>query len=137
MTKNLLLSAASAVAVSLAVLPLVFGSPAIASAKAQHQPAGHAAGTVKGVLELFGGPYPGRAYPRPGTVTAHHKGKKETITVTVRTNKHGRYTLNLPPGRYTLTGKPRHEHLQCRAEHPVVVQSNQTTIHVKVICPVP
>jgi hypothetical protein len=130
MTKNRLLSSASAAGMSLAAVPLVFAAVASHSA----QPASPAPGTVKGVLELFGGPSPGRSYPQPGSVTARQHGKP---VETVYANKHGHYSMYLAPGRYTLTGKPHGTSMTCRAEHAITVHSGQTTTHIDVVCPVP
>jgi hypothetical protein len=128
MTKNRFLRLASRASLSLAVLPVVF---AFASPAAQQPHAGR--GTVTGVLELVGGPYPGHRFPRQGTVIARRHGK----VVTIRTAKHGRYVLHLAPGRYIITGKPRHTGILCRAAHPVTVHAGQAIHHVFVNCPVP
>jgi len=129
MTKNRLKNPAFLAIASLAVLPLTFASQAGRSA-----PAATDRGTVTGVLELAGGPYPGRTFPRPGTITARRHGMR---IVTVRTTRHGRYMLHLAPGRYRLTGRPRHTGLTCIAPHPVTVRAGQRVKGIKVICPVP
>jgi hypothetical protein len=65
--------------------------------------AGH--GTLSGHLYATGGPASpgGGSSPHPisGTVVARGPGGTHRATVTAN----GRYTLRLPPGRYTVTGK--------------------------------
>jgi len=91
-------------------------------------------GTITGVLELAGGPAPGKIWPVPGVVTAHRHGIENIVT---RAGKHGRFRIRqVAPGRYRLTGHPRHQHLICRAPHKITVRPGKT-VHVKVVCPVP
>jgi hypothetical protein len=128
MTKNRLKYSASLAGASLAVLPLVLTS------QAGHSPQLADRGTITGVLELVGGPAPGRSFPEPGTVTAHRHG---VAIATVRTTRHGRYVLQLAPGRYRLTGRPRHTKVNCFTPHPVTVRADKTVKGINVICPVP
>src|SRR5215472_16181301 len=68
MIKNRLKYSAALAGASLAVLPLMLTGQAGHSAQLADR------GTVTGVLELVGGPAPGRSFPEPGTVTAHRHG---------------------------------------------------------------
>ena len=128
MTDHRIRALALRAAAPLAVLPLLL-APAASHAATRQIPV---YGTVKGVLELFGGPAPGRAYPRAGVVTA----RNGTISITARANTHGRFKFRLFPGRYRLTGHIRHERLRCTAPHPIRVRAHET-VRINVICPVP
>lgn len=89
-----------------------------------------ATGDVAGRLLREGGPLgpggqPGQR-PMPGTVTfasaAHGR-------VTVRVGNSGTFSVQLPPGRYRVSGP-------CSRPAPVTVTAHHTT-HVKIICIVP
>jgi hypothetical protein len=90
---------------------------------------GPVTGEVAGRLVRVGGP-PGPGgqagqQPMPGTVTfasAEHR-------VTVRVGKSGRFSVQLPPGRYRVSGP-------CSRPSPVTVTARRTA-HVKIICVVP
>jgi hypothetical protein len=130
MTKKPVRSLALSLAVPVAVLPILFASPGGHAARAGTDPD---RGTVTGVLELVGGPYPGIKRPEPGRVIAQ---RHDRASVSVRTSKHGRYVLHLVPGRYVLSGKIRGGGLICHAAHPVTVRADITK-HINVVCPVP
>ena len=128
MTRHRIRTLALRAAAPLAMLPLLL-VPAVSQAATPRIPV---YGTVKGTLELFGGPAPGKAFPRPGVVTAH----RGDIAIATRANKHGRFEFRLFPGRYRLTGQIRHQRLRCTAAHPIKVKAHHV-IHVNVVCPVP
>ena len=56
--------------------------------------------TLSGHLYVVGGPAPGLPRPIPGTVVAQRPGGSYAVTV----GSDGEYTMQLPPGTYTVTG---------------------------------
>ena len=81
--------------------------------------------TINGTLEAVGGPAPGSPRPLPGNVTAAGRGHRYTASV----GSTGAYTITLPVGTYTLTGRsPLYQSgtLDCQAEDPVAVTSGGT-----------
>ena len=130
MTSNRIRTLAFRAAVPLVALPLLL-APAISHAQTSHRPR---FGAITGVLELAGGPAPGKIWPQPGIVIAHRHGAEN---IAVHAGKHGRFVIRtVSPGRYRLTGHPRHERLRCFDPRKVTVRPGKT-VHVKVICPIP
>lgn len=60
--------------------------------------------TLSGHLYVVGGPAPGLQRPIPGTVVAQRPGGSYAVTV----GSDGEYTMQLPPGTYTVTGTSSH-----------------------------
>jgi hypothetical protein len=60
-----------------------------------------AAGTLTGHLFLVGGPAPGKPRPLTGTIIVNGPGRSR-LTATDTT---GSFTIRLPTGRYSLTGR--------------------------------
>jgi hypothetical protein len=81
---------------------------------------------IGGRLLAVGGPAPGTAHPLPGTVILRSPGSEITVPV----GKTGRYSAEVPPGRYEVDG---HSPLygsgkySCRALKPVTPAANGTT----------
>jgi hypothetical protein len=109
-------------------------SDAAASANGGYDGTGHAAATVVGSLHIVGGPYPGIDHLIDGTIEAH-AGSLHGSVVATTTTTHGRFSLDLPPGTYVLTGNGTGNGLFCTAS-PSRVRAGLTT-HAKVVCPVP
>ncbi len=67
-------------------------------------------GTVVGEYRLVGGPAPGVNEPYPGTIWAYTgsigwaRAKDARAFAHVSTDAAGRFSMSLPPGRYTLLG---------------------------------
>ena len=58
---------------------------------------------VQGVSLIVGGPAPGDPRPEPGTRVAVHRGSLDGPLVTqTRADAHGKFSVTLEPGRYTL-----------------------------------
>jgi hypothetical protein len=79
-------------------------------------------GVVTGRLMSEGGRGPGE-HPMPGTVAFTAAGHPQ---VTVRVQNSGIFSVQLPPGRYHVSGP-------CPQSLPVTVTAHQTT-HVNVVC---
>ena len=86
---------------------------------AGHEPV---TGQVTGRLLSRGGQPPGQR-PMPGTVAFTAAGQPR---VTVRVQNSGIFSVQLPPGRYHVSGP-------CPQSLPVTVTAHHTT-HVNVIC---
>jgi hypothetical protein len=66
--------------------------------------AGSARSGVRGMAMIAGGPAPGSARPEPAVAIVVHKGDLHGAVVTRTTaDPSGRFKVDLPPGRYTLT----------------------------------
>jgi hypothetical protein len=79
-------------------------------------------GVVTGRLMSEGGRGPGRQ-PMAGTVAFVTAGQRR---VTVQAGKAGTFSVQLPPGRYQVSGP-------CLQSFPVTVTAHRTS-HVNVIC---
>lgn len=86
---------------------------------AGHEPA---MGQVTGRLLSQGGGSPGQR-PMAGTVAFTAAGHAPT---TVQVPKSGVFSVQLPPGHYTVSGT-------CARSHTVTVTAHQTT-HIDIIC---
>jgi hypothetical protein len=89
--------------------------------------------SVKGQLLISGGPLPGTPRPSDGEVTAKNASGK-SFSISVAPN--GVFTLQLPPGKYTLTGSsPQFGNGQykCFALRSVTVFKGKS-IHHNVFC---
>ena len=90
-------------------------------------------GVLRGHLYVTGGPAPGIKATRAGRVIVTGDGFKRKIAV----NSSGRYTLQLPPGTYTVTGSsPRTAPATCTGNDHLVV-TDGATLTVDVTCLVP
>jgi len=101
----------------LVVIPL-----AVATACSQH---GDATGTLQGHLYGVGGPAPGLPVPFPGTITV----TRNATSWEIKTGVDGFYTVTVPPGRYTVTGRSPHFNggtESCPAPNPVEVSNGST-----------
>ncbi len=86
---------------------------------AGHEPA---TGQVTGLLLSQGGGSPGQR-PMPGTVAFTAAGQPP---MTVRVPNSGTFSVQLPPGRYHVSGP-------CSRSLPVTVTAHRTT-HVNIVC---
>ena len=86
---------------------------------AGHEPA---TGQVTGRLLIQGGGSPGQR-PMPGTVAFTATGQPP---MTVRVPNSGTFSVQLPPGRYHVSGP-------CARPLPVTVTAHRTT-HVNIVC---
>jgi hypothetical protein len=93
-------------------------------------------GTVAGRLLIVGGPYPGIRRGLSGTVSVHTGSRMGPVITTVPTDAKGFFRVDVPAGRYLLTGRSFTSNLTCFTEHPVAVAAARTA-HAAVICPVP
>jgi hypothetical protein len=84
-------------------------------------------GVIAGQLGYEGGAYPGRFHPTAGVVDV--TGPRNAGTVTVPGS--GRFTLDVPPGSYTLTGCGGTKDKQCGPPQDVTVKAQKTS-HVQV-----
>ncbi len=89
---------------------------------AGHEPA---TGQVTGHLTSQGGSVPGQR-PMPGTVAFTATGQRP---VTVRAGNSGTFSVQLPPGRYQVSGP-------CSRPTSVTVTAHSTT-QVNIVCIVP
>jgi len=104
-----------------AVLTLISSSP-------------HYDEAVLGQLLISGGPAPGTPRPSDGEVTAR-SASGQLFSLSVPSS--GRFTLQLPAGKYSLTGSsPQfgNGHYKCIALRTVTVSKGKTS-HENVYCP--
>jgi hypothetical protein len=108
-------------------LVLWMGSPSVA-----HAPTG----TVDGSMHEVGGPAPGLDRPLSGTLTTTATdGTQQTATV----DKDGRFSIDVPPGRYTVVGRsPLYGsgHYTCGSDTGPVVVLAGGLVHVDLFCPI-
>ena len=89
--------------------------------------------TISGTLERIGGP-PGPPLPLPGQVSVTGAGR----TYVVAAEQDGHYSISVPAGRYTVTGRsPLYQSgtIGCVAQSPITVTAGRS-IKVDVVCPV-
>lgn len=117
-----------------AVLVLTSCSSAHPAANA-HKPArAPRSGTLTGRLVLAGGPAPGRTIPVDGSVVVTGSGQNYVVPV----GPDGRFTSELTPGTYTLTGtSPKFNDGKsiCQAQTKVVLVEGKTS-DTGVLCPI-
>jgi hypothetical protein len=59
---------------------------------------------ARGVALIAGGPAPGSPRPEPGVAIVVHRGDLHgTVVARTTADPSGRFKVDLPPGRYTLT----------------------------------
>jgi hypothetical protein len=90
--------------------------------------------TARGALVVVGGPCCHAAWHVAGTV--HLDGPVVTSTPT---DRHGRFRIQLPAGRYRFTAtSPSLDDGRdvCTSPHPVDVRAHRT-VHVRVVCDIP
>lgn len=85
-------------------------------------------GIIDGRLGFEGGPYPGGFHPTAGLVK--FTGPQKVGPVKVPTS--GRFTVDVTPGAYTLTGCGGTKNKQCGPPKLVTVKAD-TTRHVRVV----
>ncbi len=88
--------------------------------------------TISGTLVALGGPAPGSPRPLPGHVAASGRGHTYTSTAGVD----GVYSINVPPGTYTVIGRsPLYQSgdVDCETLAPVTATS-ASTVEVNVGC---
>jgi hypothetical protein len=101
-------------------------------ASASHDASQGAIATITGNLEAVGGLPPGSPRPLPGNIVATRLVHSYTAPV----GSGGRYSVTVPPGPYTLTGRsPLYGggSYECQAGDPVTVLSG-ATVTVNVYC---
>jgi hypothetical protein len=111
---------------------LLVGALSVALALHSSTPRYHSA--VTGLLLISGGPAPGTPRPSLGEVTAR-SAKGQSFSISVLSG--GKFTLQLPAGKYTLTGSsPQFGNGQykCFALASVSVLKGKS-IHKDVYCP--
>jgi hypothetical protein len=93
----------------------------------------HYDSAVTGQLLISGGPAPGTSRPSDGAVTARNaNGQSFSISV----SSTGKFTLQLPVGKYSLTGSSPHfgnGHYKCFALRTFTVSNGKPT-HQDVFC---
>jgi hypothetical protein len=91
-------------------------------------------GTLTGRLVLAGGPAPGRTIPADGSVVVTGSGQSHVVQV----GSDGRFTSELPPGTYMVTGTSAafNDGMSvCQAQTKVTVIEGKTS-DTGVLCPI-
>lgn len=105
---------------------------AVSSSVGKANPVTRDSGTVRGVLEVVGGPAPGSPRPAtPGTVTLRGSSR-----YSVAVDGRGRFRVAVDPGTYEVTGTSPllgDGTYLCRADHVIVVTSSKPS-RVRVVC---
>lgn len=129
------------VAAALIVLSGCAGGGTSGSGGAGTSPASSAAslGTITGILERAGGPYPGTPVPEPGRIEALSESGQRYPGVTAMD---GKFRLAVPPGVYQVTGYSPEivvngQEMRCVGDHAVRVTAGQTAALVTVMCAIP
>jgi len=97
---------------------------------------GSSTGTVTGVLLEVGGPPPGHSTPVGGTIRL--SGSSGTFST--QANGDGRFSVAVPPGTYTIQGRPDHwgtaPGFPC-GNDDVTVPTTGRSVATTVQCPIP
>lgn len=95
-----------------------------AAVERQRAPVTPVAGTLTGQLILVGGPAPGRPRGLPGTIITKGPGGRRLIA----TDKSGSFTVQLQPGRYSVSGRsPLYDagNTECQPATQVIVRPSR------------
>ena len=97
------MSIASRLAAPLAVLAVTVLALAACGTSPSPSPSPTVESGVRGISLIVGGPAPGGPRPDPGPQIAIHRGSLHgPVVARIRTDAHGKFSVSLKPGRYTL-----------------------------------